>query len=702
MKDSYFVPAGLTLRTMNRHLAAMLYLSRSMTDLVRSSFFIALMFSSGTWVVAQSGYSPCSPLPIDTTTCVVVDNTNAPGSGLDPGCAGFEGHDIWYAMIVPESGTIVVNTAEIGGLDDSALAIWTGTSCTSMNPVGCDDDGGEGYHANLFVPSLTSGDSVWIQAFGYGSGTGSFHLCVATPQLVELESSELPIVEINTLGQVITNGPKIDALMEITYNGAEYLTFVSDPPNIYSGSIGIEVRGASSAGYLQRPYGLETRDSLGENMNVSLLNMPEENDWVLLSNFNDRSLIKNQLSFRISQEMGQYAPRTHLCEVLLNDQYQGIYVFGEKIKRDAGRVDIATLTEFENSGDDLTGGYIIGQNLFNSSNSFESNYSPIDHPELDIHFVYEYPDADLITIEQKTYIAGFVDSLETALYASDFDDHETGYRKYMDVKSFIDYFLVNEVARNGDGFKKSVFFHKDKNSNGSKLKAGPVWDFDWAWKNIYECDIVSQIDGSGWTHQVNNCPTDNNSCGWYIRLLEDEAFRNELHCTYTNYRTTMLDTAFMFQYIDSIVGRVENAQARHFQTWPILGISGPAPDIGPVPTTYADEITAFKAWITLRLDWLDLNMPGLCQTVGSGAISERDPLTIFPNPSTGRVTIQGSLHGGSAGQLHMYDVTGRSVSTIPIATGTVSMEHQMPGTGTYYFKLYENSALVQTGKLVVL
>ncbi|MBK9536804.1 MAG: CotH kinase family protein [Flavobacteriales bacterium] len=300
----------------------MVYSRSSMTDLLRSSFLIGFMFWSGTWVVAQNGYSPCSALPIDSTTCIVVDNTMAPGSGLDPGCAGYEGHDVWYAMVVPEGGTVVVNTADNGDLDDTAVAIWTGTSCAGLSPSGCDDDGGEGYHGNLFIPSLTPGDSVWIQAFGYGTGTGTFQLCVATPQLVELESSELPIVEINTLGQVITNGPKIDALMEITYSGAGNLTYPTDPPNIYSGSIGIEVRGASSAGYLQRPYGFETRDSLGENLNVSLLNMPEENDWVLLSNFNDRSLIKNQLSFRISQEMGQYAPRTHLCEVNVNDRYQ--------------------------------------------------------------------------------------------------------------------------------------------------------------------------------------------------------------------------------------------------------------------------------------------------------------------------------------------------------------------------------------------
>lgn len=673
-----------------------------MTNVLTSSLLFALLLCSVSRIDAQTGYSPCSALPIDTVDCFAVDNSLAPGSGFQPGCGDYQGHDLWLAMVVPPSGSIVVNTAGNGGLDDSVLSLWTGPGCAGIGLIGCDDDSGDLYHARYLSSGLVPGDSLWIQVFGYGNGVGTFEVCVSAIAPVSLINSELPIVEINTLGQYMTTGPKIDALMEITYNDAGNLTSPSDVPNVYSGAIGIEVRGASSSGYLQRPFGFETRDSIGENLNVSILGMPEENDWVLLSNFNDRSLLKNQLSFWISQGMGQYAPRTHLCEVMINNDYQGIYVFGEKIKPDAGRVDIAKLTPLENSGDDLTGGYIIGQDLWSFTNSFESNYSPIDHPALDVRFVYRYPDEFDITNEQRTYIASYVDSLETALYAPNFNDLQIGYRNYLDVKSFIDYFIVNEVARNGDGFKKSVYFHKDKDSNDRKLKAGPVWDFDWAWKNIYECTIVSATDGSGWAHQVNNCPTDNNSCGWYVRMLEDELFRNELQCAYQNYRTTMLDTAMMFHYIDSVVARVENAQARHFSKWPILGVSGPAPDVGPVPTTYVDEITAFKAWITLRLDWLDANLPGLCQSISVAENSTIGPLMFHPNPSNGSVTISGSIPDDGSGRLEFYDVAGRTIAELRVGSGRVMLEHALPGSGTYFYKVFGTTGIVQTGKLIVL
>ena len=106
----------------------------------------------------------------------------------------------------------------------------------------------------------------------------------------------------------------------------------------------------------QPAYGFETRDSAGANNNVSLLGMPAENDWVLLSNFNDRSLIRNTLAYKLFGDMGNYSVRTSLCEVLIDSSYKGIYVFGEKIKRDNNRVHIAKLTSADTTGDDLTGG----------------------------------------------------------------------------------------------------------------------------------------------------------------------------------------------------------------------------------------------------------------------------------------------------------------------------------------------------------
>lgn len=648
------------------------------------------------------GGAPCTALPIDTMDCVIVDNTNAQGTGINPGCANYQGGDLWYSMPVPPSGNVSVSTFDAGGLNDTGVALWTGPDCFTLTNRACDDDGGDVYYSLALAYELPVGEMLYIQVFGYGGGTGAFELCVADLGTVTLESSELPIVMINTLGQEIVDEPKIHALMEIKYNGPGNLTYITDPANEYNGDVGIEIRGASSAGYPQRPYGFETWTDVGDNNDVSILGMPAEHDWVLLSNYNDRSLIKNQLAFRIFEGMGQYAPRTHLCEVLVDSVYKGMYVFGEKIKRDAGRVDIAKLTSDENSGDDLTGGYIFMQAYWDANNSFLSNYHPIDHPDFDVHFVYNTPSPDSISAPQRDYIAAYVDTLETALYGTAFTDPVTGYRKYMDVKSFIDYFLVNEVSRSNDGFKKSVFFHKDKDSNGGKLKAGPVWDFDWAWKNIASCPIFEATDGSGWAHHINDCFTDNYSCGWYLRLFEDSTFNNELRCAYEEYRTTVLDTAFLFHYIDSIGDRVQNAQARHFQKWPLLGVSGAAPDVGPVATTYAAELDSLKAWITLRLAWLDANIPGLCSSIGIGAVGLANEWTVFPNPSNGPFRFRTSATVNEPLLFTVRDMTGRLIEHRSIPSGRTSFEQVIQGSGAYFFTLETTERIVQQGRLIVL
>ena len=652
--------------------------------------------------VPDPGTVPCTALPIDTTACITVDNTGIAGTGIDPGCANYTGGDLWFAMPVPASTNVVVTTSSTGALNDTGVSLWTGTDCFGLVERTCNDDNGTDYFSLAAAYELPPGQTLYIQVFGYGGGTGAFQLCVSDPGTVLLDSTELPIVLIHTLDQEIPYDGRIEARMEMKYNGPGTYTHLSDPSNVYDGEIGIGIRGATSAGYPQHPFNVETRDSLGGNNNVPLLGMPAENDWVLLSNFNDRSLVRNELAFRLSRDMGQYAPRTHLCEVLIDSVYKGIYVFGERIMRDSGRVDIARLTGDENSGDDLTGGYILKQDLWSPSNSFVSNYSPIDHPGFDVHFLYEYPAIDTITPQQRAYIAAYVDSLETALYGPDFTDPVVGYRRYLDVPSFITYFLVNELARNNDGFKKSVFFHKDKDSNGGRIKAGPVWDFDWAWKNIWGCSIFDAIDGSGWAHHINDCPTDNYSCGWYVRLLQDSAFANDLRCTYTQLRTTVLDTAYIFHLIDSTGTVVQNAQARHFQKWPLLGVSGPAPEVLPCAATYAAELDTLKQWIALRLDWLDAHMPGACSYTAIGPTVASGDLRVFPNPSLGRVRFVGEGPGDGPFELVLRDVTGREVDRVTLPNGRFDLERTLGGRGTYLYSLRAPSGAVRSGRLVIL
>ncbi|MEO6130532.1 MAG: CotH kinase family protein, partial [Saprospiraceae bacterium] len=336
------------------------------------------------------GSNPCNAFVIDTGQCIFADNTLMNASGVSPVCAEFQGGDIWFLLKVPPSGNLSVAT-DTGTLNDTGIAVWTNTTCTGLRLLGCDDDAGPGSYSYLILNELTPEQNLYIQVFGYGGAKGTFRLCVKDLGFVRIDSSELPIITIHTLGNNIINDTKVDAQMEIRYNGPGSITHQTDSANVYNGPIGIEIRGASSSGYPQRPYGIETRTLTGTNKDVSLLGMPAESDWILTSNYNDRSLIRNTLSFKLFRAMGEYAPRANLCEVLIDSIYKGVYVFCEKIKRDKNRVYIAKLDSTDVNGDKLTGGYILQQNYWDQVTSFQSHYSPIDHPGFDVHFVYEYP-----------------------------------------------------------------------------------------------------------------------------------------------------------------------------------------------------------------------------------------------------------------------------------------------------------------------
>ncbi len=476
-----------------------------------------------------------------------------------------------------------------------------------------------------------------------------------------LTSTNLPLVIINTNGQTIVDEPKITANIRIIYHTPPLLNHPEDSGNVYDGLCGIEYRGSYSQYLPQKPYGFETRDQYGNNLNVSLLNMPPENDWILLANYNDKTFMRNTLAFHLFERMGHYAPRSRLCEVIVNGQYQGIYILTEKIKRDKNRVDIAKLDPDDNSGDSLTGGYIFKVDYYDPSNSWKSNYTPIDRPDKDVYYVYEYPAPDVITIQQKNYLKQFVDYCESALYSEHFDNPQEGFRLYIDVQSFIDYFIIGELSRNIDAYKKSVFFYKDRDKKGGLLHSGPVWDFDWAWKNMDDnCDIFAATDGSGWAYQVNDCNNWPVSPAWMVRLLQDTLFQDELFTRYTNLRKTILSENYIYQYIDSVYLLVNEAQARHYDRWPILGINVGTPEVDEQPDTYEGEIIKFKNWIATRLSWLDANMPGKYITTPVDLpVNNAMLCRLFPNPADDILYIESDQ---IISKIEIYDYLGRLMS----------------------------------------
>lgn len=482
-----------------------------------------------------------------------------------------------------------------------------------------------------------------------------------------LTSSLLPIVAIETNGNTIADDPKVMADMKIIYNGVGIRNYLTDTTMDYSGKIGIEYRGNYSASLPQKPYAFETWDSLGNAINVPLLGMPAENDWLLIANYNDKSFARNILPFHFFDEMGHYSIRSRLVDVVLDGNYQGIYLLCEKIKRDINRVNIANLTPTEITSPDVTGGYMLKIDYWDNSNSWQLNYSPINCPTADVHMVYVDPKAAEIVPQQASYIQNFFNDFETALYSSTFDDPLIGYRKYIDVGSFIDYFLVNEVTRNIDGFKKSRYFSKDKDlldGTLSRLKAGPVWDFDWSQKDI---DGGSQ-NGSGFIHGI--CDQDVVPPGWYVRLLEDPAFANEVRCRYNELRASIFDEVAIQAKIDSVAQVVNESQNWHYLVWGNMGVASGTGEVQAPSQSYAEEIQKLKDWYARRFTWLDSNMPG-SGTNCTNAITANyleQKISLFPNPFTNQLTINWSDLSLTGASVSITDATGRTVVTTQISS----------------------------------
>ncbi len=584
--------------------------------------------------------------------------------------------DLNVNLIAPD-GTDILLLSYVGGSDDnftntcfsqsapssivSGSAPFTGTF-KPMNTIGNANNGqnGNGTWKLRIVDTYAAdvGNLInWNITFGS-----------AAPLPNIFTSSNLPIVLINTFSQTIVNDPKINANMKIIYNGPGMINNVTDAPNAYNNNIGIEIRGAFSSSLPQKPYSFETRNSLLMQNDTVLLGMPAEHDWCLLATYNDKVYVRNTLANKLFDEMSHYSTRSKHCEVVINGQYQGIYFLSEKIKRDSSRVNISKLDTIDNVGIQLTGGYIIKNDYWDATNSWLLNYSPIDHPTFDVNLVYEYPKADIITPQQKTYIQTYINSFESALYSPGFADPTSGYRAYLSAGSFMDYFIVNELSRNNDGFKKSWYMHKNRDDKGGKLKAGPVWDFDWAWADIPGCSIFSATDGSGWAHKINDCGPDVNSNGWYVRMLQDTTFQNDLKCRWLTLRTGLLDTSYLFNYIDSTAFLLDSAQLRHQERWGTLGVDVGTPEIGTQGATFQEDITIFKNWITSRISWLDANMPGNCYTLGFNDISEEEQsITLFPNPASeyAFVNIENAVITKST-LIVISDILGKSIETIPM------------------------------------
>lgn len=304
----------------------------------------------------------------------------------------------------------------------------------------------------------------------------------------------LPVVMIETPGRVpITS--KEDWIKEaaIRIDGAGRFD------NLESAATSIRGRGNSTWGWPKKPYNLKLAEK------QPILGMPKHKRWCLLANYMDRTLLRNKTAYYLaSQTSLAWTPHCEYVELFLNGEYQGQYLLAEHVKVDKNRVAITEMTPQDNAGEALTGGYLLELD-FHFDNVWQW------HTPHNVPFAVKSPDDDELTAVQFDWIKNHIAEVENCLYGSDFKNPTTGYRRYIDAQSFVDYWLVYEITVNHElGNPGSVFLHKDR---GGKIVAGPVWDFDWGTFS-YNASPSAQ-----WGLFIQ-------WAWWYGRLFEDSEFRS--------------------------------------------------------------------------------------------------------------------------------------------------------------------------------
>jgi hypothetical protein len=511
--------------------------------------------------------------------------------------------------------------------------------------------------------------------------------------------STLPIVVIDTDGQEILNDPRIVVHMGIIDN-ASGINNMDDPFNGYDGQISIEIRGSSSQMFPKKQYALETQDIDGENLNVSILGMPEENDWILYAPYSDKSLLRNFLAYELARDMGRYTSRTRFCELVINDDYKGLYIFMEKIKRDNNRVDISKLNPDETTGDDLTGGYILKVDKWDGENN-DGWWSASPLPEYDgTWYQYHYPKPDDIVEEQRNYINDYITDFEALIASTSYNDPAAGYYGLVNLQSFIDVALLSEISKNVDAYRLSAFMYKDMDSVDGRLTMGPIWDYNLAFGNA---DYYAGWDPDGWQMDIDLPEGDPFKIPfWWYRIWDDETFRYAFYQRWQELRQSIFSEEYIMSMIDSAIAVIAEAQVRNFQRWPILDqYVWPNAYVGG---SFENEINYLTDWITDRLEWMDEQAMRADDDPQLILSYRLDPA--YPNPFNPTTTIGLAIPYTTFVTVKIYDIAGREIITL-MNGDLVAGQHTMTWDGSeqssgVYFVHLKSDDFTQTRKIMLM
>jgi len=627
----------------------------------------AQVFTGGGGGILNNGTETFFNLSVSGLTPAILDST----FGIETVCVNINHPTVQelYIYLQSPSGEIVELTegTSCTGIgysntcfnNNAATSITLGTTpyTGSYRPVGYFGRFNTGEAGNGTWQLIVKDAVAFVDSGNVVSWSITFGNTPAHP--VKFTSSNLPIVIINTNNQPIGN-TAILVDMGIIDNGTGVRNNITDPWNNYNGKTTIHIRGNSTRYFEKKSFSLQTSDALGNQVNVPLLGMPSDNDWDIVAPYQDKSLIRSPLGYDLFREMGHYSSRLRSVEVVVNNEYRGIYLFQESPKQGKNRVDVTKMLVTDNSVPQVTGGYIIKVDRPGAVGTGWYSLMPGDStPKNHFFYAYDYPKEKDLTSSQKTYIQSVLDTFETVMSSDSFASPTKGYPKLIEVNSFIDYLIIQELSKNTDAYRISTYMYKDNVSKGGKLHIGPVWDFGIAWHN---CNYGNAFNPVGWQFQLKDSvfPTPI----WWNRFMQDSSFVNNLYCRWHQLRSGILSSASLNSYIDSSASALTESEPRNFVQWPVLGAYiWPDPQ-NQVGATYQAEVNDLKTWITNRLAWMDGAITGHCLALGIQENNFNPVLSIYPNPFTSAVTFKYEIKSNSKVSLELFNIMGSRVMQV--------------------------------------
>ena len=428
----------------------------------------------------------------------------------------------------------------------------------------------------------------------------------------------LPIVNITTDGNMPIVSKEDYITGTVTVDGGRGFD------DLDSTIMEIRGRGNSTWGAPKKPYQMKL------DSKEKFLDMPKQKKWIFLAEYSDKSLLRNTLAFELGYLSSlDWTPKSEFAEVYINGEYSGTYNVSEKVEEKSARVDIGDEGFLLEKDTNVQERVDPDDVYFNTSAYQGDDVIVIKEPSIDRidenDFAYEQ-DSRFI------YIRDYINAFETVLFGDNFADPINGYASYIDIDSFIDWFLINEIAKNVDAKNwSSIYF---THIPGEKIKMGPLWDFDLGFGNL---DYSDAQNVEGWWVKYNS---------WLNRLLDDPSFVLQVQDRFKNHYLT--NKQFILEKIDSKAEMLNLAQQENFEKWQILGVQVWPNRLDRVFDTYEEEVSSLKQWYESRISWLD-------QAIGSlngGTVTpENISVTFKVDMSALEVNSEGVyLAGGDFGQ----------------------------------------------------